>query len=161
MYLQKPPNVYSCLPVSFAMALDIPLKTLFDRIGHDGSEIVFPGPDPGCRRGIHIQECIDAAMGWGKAVTPVEVAPRIAPSLSVTPVNVLFGNFAGNFHRFTRVIKNGCGVITGSNAKWGHAVAYQLGFVYDPRGFEYEFSFDACERSGFVCNCAWNIATTL
>ena len=31
-----------CMPLAFAMALDMPVADILAAIGHDGSEIVFP-----------------------------------------------------------------------------------------------------------------------
>lgn len=54
---QENPNGWSCLPTAFACCLDVPVSEIFDWLGHDGSEILWPElPEPGCRYGFHIQE---------------------------------------------------------------------------------------------------------
>ena len=47
MELQQRPEPWMCMPLAFAMALDMPVADLLAAIGHDGSEIVFPNlPEP-------------------------------------------------------------------------------------------------------------------
>jgi hypothetical protein len=139
------------------MVLDVPVENFLRRIGHDGSGIAFPTePEPACRRGFHVQECIDVALRLGYAITPIELFPRHAPSFSVPPVRVLFGNEQGNLDRFARLIDSGRGVIAGHGRHWCHAVAYEHGAIYDPNGCVHPFS--ACEAHGFISLCAWNVS---
>ena len=64
MELQHRPEPWMCMPLAFAMALDMPVADLLAAIGHDGSEIVFPSlPEPLCRRCFHIQELIQVCLG--------------------------------------------------------------------------------------------------
>lgn len=157
MRLQQP-NRWSCLPTAFAMAVDISVKEFIRRIGHDGSKIAFPTqPEPTCRRGFHIQECIHVAHQSGYAVTPIELFPRHAPSLSVEPVTVLFGDEETNLERFAAIVNSGRGVITGHGRHCCHAVAYNRGTIYDPNGSVYRFSPSKCESEGFIGTCAWNV----
>jgi hypothetical protein len=93
----------------------------------------------------------------GYAVTPIELFPRHAPSLSVEPIAVVFGDEEGNRNRFENVIHTGRGVITGQGRRCCHAVAYDCGVIYDPNGSTYRFSFPNCESYGFIAVCAWNI----
>jgi hypothetical protein len=159
MRLQRQPNRWSCLPTSFAMVLDVPVEELLRSIGHDGSEIAFPTePEPACRRGFHIQECIDVALRLGCAVTPIELFPRHAPSFSVQPLRVLFGDEQGNLDRFARLIDSGRGIITGPSRVWRHAVAYDHGIVHDPKGFVYRYSISACQARGLIGSSAWKIS---
>jgi hypothetical protein len=140
------------------MAIGIPVGEFICRIGHDGSASAFPTePEPACRRGFHVQECIDVALSLGYAVTPIELFPRHAPSLSVAPLEILFGNEQGNRDRFARLINSGRGVITGHGRQCCHAVAYDRGMVHDPNGLVYRYSIPACEARGFIGACAWHV----
>ena len=134
-------NRWSCLPTAFARALGISLDEMIERIGHDGSRIVWPDlPEPGCRRGFHIQECIEVARLMGMSVMPVELYPRHAPTLDVEPITVLY---ADNVLRFNDFIKSTKGVLTGSTQRYEHAVAYDHG------------SYDG--GPNFIPTCAWSI----
>jgi hypothetical protein len=159
MRLQRQPNRWSCLPTAFAMALDVPVEEFLRRIGHDGSDIAFPAePEPMCRRGFHIQECIEVALKLGYSVTPIELFPRHAPSLSIPPLTIFFGDERTvNVERFAHFIDSGLGVITGYGRNCCHAVAYDHGSIYDPNGSEYRFSLTNCEMHGFIGICAWNV----
>ena len=58
------------------MVLDMPLADIFDEIGHDGSQIIWPDlPEPMCRRGFHPQELIDVCLARGYAATRIELSP--------------------------------------------------------------------------------------
>ena len=160
MRLQRQPNRWSCLPTAFAMALDIPVQTFLGYLGHDGSEVVFPTEsEPACRRGFHVQKCIDVALRLGYAVTPIELFPQHAPALDVTPVTITFGQ--PNERRFAAFIDAGRGVITGVSGNHGHAVAYEHGYIYDPAGHVYRYSLAACESHGLIGNCLWHVQRIL
>ena len=48
--LQRPPVRGTCLPTSFAMAMDRPVEIVAKCLGHDGSTVVWPDlPEPTCR----------------------------------------------------------------------------------------------------------------
>ena len=79
MRLLRKPERWMCLPTSFAMVLDLPLSAIFDEIGHDGSQIIWPDlPEPTCRRGFHPQELIHVCLNHGHAATRVELYPVLA-----------------------------------------------------------------------------------
>ena len=66
MKIQKQPNRWSCLPTSFAMILDVDVNELIRKIGHDGSEILWPNlEEPYCRRAFHIEEIAMVCYGLG------------------------------------------------------------------------------------------------
>lgn len=53
----KSTDKWTCLLDSFAMCLDIDPAIITKELGHDGSQIIWPGHyDPYCRRGFHIDE---------------------------------------------------------------------------------------------------------
>ena len=157
MELQHRPEPWMCLPLAFAMALDMPVADLLAAIGHDGGEIVFPSlPEPLCRRCFHIQELIQVALSRGMAVTPVELFPVLEPT-EAGPFHktVLYPD--NNWRRFEAAIQASRGVIDGSNARLRHTVAYDHGRVFDPRGPVYDYSRLACEAHQFYTRCAWRI----
>ena len=83
MELQQRPEPWMCMPLAFAMALDMPVADLLAAIGHDGSEIVFPSlPEPLCRRCFHIQELIQVALSRGLRRHAGRVVPRAATDRS-------------------------------------------------------------------------------
>jgi hypothetical protein len=78
MQLQLSPNGWSCFPTAAAIVLDVPVEELIKEIGHDGSEIVFPGlREPHCRRSFHLQEIINVCWKRGYALTPFESHPQL------------------------------------------------------------------------------------
>lgn len=160
------------MATSFAMALDVAVDYLMTVIGHDGSAIQFVGlPEPGCRRGHHIQECIEVCLRRGFSVTPVELFPAIRPTPQPLPPPgtsgsltihcdhpVMFGDtWNGNWSRFVHHLETSRGVITGQGRATGHAVAYDHGRIYDPDGREYDYSREACEARGFFTQYLWRL----
>jgi len=160
MRLQTKPNPWSCIGTAFAMVLDIPVADLFGLVGHDGSEIAFPAlPDPMARRGLHIQECINASVKLGYAVTPVELFPVIrATTPSAEEIVVFFGDDGlANWQRFEQTIRGSAGVRDGTGRQCFHAVAYDDGTIFDPDGDEYTYSRAACESRIFHPRRAWRV----
>ena len=130
---QRSPNRWSCLPTAFAIALGVSVREVIERIGHDGSEVAFPGlPEPERRRGFHIQECIDVAIALGVSVTPIEAFPRHSPTVGMDPIVIRFPE--GNEARFRRTIETTRGVLTGRGLRSRHAVAYDHRLIIDPNG---------------------------
>ena len=151
MQLQRKPNRWTCLPVSFAMVLDIPVQDIFNELGHNGSRILWPDlPEPMCRRGFHIQELIEIALRHGFAVTPFE----LSPVLQCEDKEYCFDE---RWTAFATVVANSTGVLTGSGVRTHHAVAYALGQIFDPDNGVYDYSKVACEGRLFYANCAWRI----
>jgi hypothetical protein len=147
---------WMCLPTAFAMALDMPVATLLATIGHDGSEIIFPGlPEPLCRRCFHVQELLQVALSRGFAVTPVELFPVLRPTDTGPHMTVLYPD--NNWRRFEETIRTSRGVIEGTGARFRHVVAYDHGRIFDPKGSLYDYSRLACEAHQFYSRCAWRI----
>jgi len=143
-----------CLPLAFAMALDVPVAELLEAIGHDGSAIAFPTlPDPLCRCCFHIQEFVQVALTRGYGATPVE----LFPVLQIYKFHKTINYPDGNWPRFDKIIQTSCGVLDGTGARYGHAVAYDHGRIFDPKGSVYDFSRLACEAHQFYARCAWRI----
>jgi|WetSurMetagenome_2_1015567.scaffolds.fasta_scaffold263931_2 hypothetical protein len=150
-------NSWCCMPAAFAIALNVDVLEFIQRIGHDGGEIIWPSlKDPCRRRGFHIQECIDVASKLGFSVTPFEMFPRHAPAEPVPAYTVVFGGTEeAAMRRFASIVYRTRGVLTGYTSAAGHAVAYDQGTVYDPRGIK--FAYDQCARYSFTPICAWSI----
>ena len=134
MLKQKQSNVWTCLPMSFAMVLDVPTQGIFDHCGHDGSEIVFPGyVDPYCRRSFHIQEMIDFCFYKRKYVIQIDDQPVSSNGLG-DQYSVKVAD-----HRMASYLWHGKGVLVGSINNKPHAVAWDpmSAIVYDPNGTNY------------------------
>ena len=125
---------WSCLAESAAMALGISYEELIEAVGHNGSTIIFPElPDPGCRRGFHMQEIIDVAIKKGFAVTPIEPLPCSTPDgLRVYTVGF-------TVERFQNHLAEGAGIVTGMKRKWRHAVFWNRGVHFDPATGKFSF----------------------
>lgn len=161
MLMQVMPGPGLCLSTSFAMALDIPVSSLLERLPPHTS-VVFEGlPAPLCWRGHHVQELIRLALDYRYAVTPCEMYPQIAPPRpGFENFVVSFG--ASNERAFADTLLMSRGVITGvvgvpGLGVIGHAVAYDHGYIYDPNGHEYFYEEDACEARKFYPQCAWRV----
>ncbi len=154
---QTKPNRWSCSITAAAMALNIPVAQLIERLGHDGSEIVFPKlPEPMCRRGFHSQELIHLAWNLGCAVTPIELHPRITTEFGSNSVHVMFDGFPdtnwqdNNLKRFMDILRHSAGVLEGAGKTCRHAVYYTNGMIYNPDGGPiYEFSKETCPEHNF------------
>jgi len=134
MKIQKSPNRWSCLATSFAMVLDTPLQDLIKEIGHDGSEIAFPGlPEPYQRRSFHIQEFVEPCLRRGFLLCPVEGHPMLGAMDRVIQVELPGGNQA----RLVRMLQSFQGVAVGNGRIGPHAVAWDRHQVYDPNGMIY------------------------
>jgi hypothetical protein len=146
MRLQKSPNAWSCLPTAFAIAIGCPVKNLIARLGHDGSDIQWPGlVEPLCRRGYHVQELVQLLWKLGYTVTPIESYSRMVPCHHQQQPLLI-----DNTLTFDHVVNSSRGVLTGKT-KFGHAVAYDHGTICDPRGL--------INPTDFSANCAWIINT--
>ena len=129
--VQKKINSWGCLPTSFAIVLGIDVKELYEKIGHDGGEIIDGGKEPYCRRGVHTQEVIDVCLGMGYAVTQIDCLPALKRKNSETPIYADDENEA----RVLKHLGNSAGVIVGSsisNIFKRHALVNNFGDIYDP-----------------------------
>ncbi len=72
-------NNWSCLPAAFAKGMGTTLDYMTELIGHDGSQIVWPGyPPPTDRRSFHIQEILHAVAMMSWSAMPVGPNPRLS-----------------------------------------------------------------------------------
>jgi len=149
MRLILQPNSWSCTIAAAAMVLDTSIKNLVEMIGHDGSEIMFPElPEPGKRRGFHIQEIVDCVFKFRYSVTPIEILPYSTPNNNKDDFPINFPG--GNKERLLRYLSNSKGLLTGISKKWGHTVAWTGKHILDPNGDIYPFS--DCKIN---INCYW------
>jgi len=154
--LQIKPHKWSCSVTAFAMALRVPVAELIEKIGHDGSQIIFPAlEDPMCRRGFHSQELIRVAWQYGFACTPIELFPRIESTCG--NYNCRLGqNESKCWEAFTDDIMMTFGVLEGQGRHCHHAVQYRHGVIWDPDdGDSYFYSRKACEDRSFFGNRLW------
>lgn len=158
MILQIKSHPWDCLVTSFAMALQLPVSTLVEMIGHGGGDIIFPyEPEPMCRRGFHVQECIVQALALGYCVTPVQLFPTLTCETGYATHPVIYGAEANNWGQFIHFIRTTSGVIEGHGRRCNHAVAYDRGRIFDPDGREYDYSNEACAARGFYTTCLWRV----
>jgi len=149
MILQRQPNLWTCTPTAWAMAIPLSLEQVLKEIGHDGSKIQRPDePEPRCRRGFHPQELVRVALKHGRSVTYVELFPVL---------NGLVLDQLDNWNYFKHLIQTSYGVIDGQGYCCNHSVAYSFGLIYDPAGEIYLYSKEACEKRGFFTQCLWRI----
>jgi hypothetical protein len=121
-------NRWSCLPTSFALVLKVPVQSIIDWIGHDGSEILWPDlPEPLKRRGFHIQELIDFCWMLKIAVTQFQAIPCSGSKYSHESYQV-----PQKEGRISLALKNQA-VITGETLQgMPHAIGWDGHIVLDP-----------------------------
>lgn len=113
------------------MVLGISLNEIIARIGHDGSEIVFPHlPEPQRRRCFHIQEMIAVSFSLKHPATEFQFNPCMTPN----GVDI-FEVPASGIRELMSVSK---GVLLGKGRQHGHAVAWDRRHIYDPLGMVYD-----------------------
>lgn len=153
MQLLQQPNRWSCLITSAAMVLDCRTGDLIDRLGHDGSQILWPTePEPLCRKGFQIEEIQYLALRYGRLFA--EFMPKLcyAPKPDRTPHWL---NFENDYHNVLK-IANGIMLGTYYGSDNAHAVAWNAKdeVIHDPAGrrvpldrFNVE-TFYACVTAG-------------
>ena len=131
MKLQKQPNRWSCLPTSFAILLNIDVSNIFDFLGHDGSDILWPDlDDPYCRRSFHLQEMVNYCLSTNHCVTTVTPKLGLVPSGSDDVhvyENILFPHYLHYYN----------GVMSGvTELDKPHAVVRYSREIFDPTSGE-------------------------
>lgn len=163
--LNQKKNSWSCLPIAFATALNIPTEAILIWLGHDGSEVVLAGlPEPLNRRGFHPQELIAFCLESNIAVTQVDLIPSGAGSKNeIHPRKFTIGKEdpIANFHRHLFNSKGvlGCRKMAGL----GHALSYvghrNHAIIKDPgtsEVFEYK-SLEDCEKRNLYLTNLWRL----
>jgi hypothetical protein len=144
-------NRWSCLPQAFAIALNLSLDEFIELIGHNGSAIMWPHlPEPLCRRGHTIQECIKVCLELGYSVTPIAVSYKHKPTPDTEPLNLYDREI------FNAQVLRSRGVLTGACKKCHHAVTYNHGIIMDG-GIIYLYSESNCLLHNFTPECLWRI----
>lgn len=136
------------------MSIAVDVAALVEELGHDGGRIIWPErQEPMCRRGFHIQEIIDLAWTHGWATTPFELFPTVGEAMSDALEVVHFKDDPeNNWNRFNTTIDNSMGILMGLGRRCKHAVHYRHGRLWDPDGYTYRYSVEACEEHGFYAN---------
>jgi len=129
------PNRWSCLAASFAMCLDISLEEVFEFLGHDGSEILWPElGDPFRRQSFHPQEMFDLCLQH--LVIPVTI--EYSPTVVVDGTSYCTMSVESCQERFQDFLQNHTGVLGGTGQTGTpHAVAWDKSKCIDPRGDSY------------------------
>jgi len=141
MKLIKQPNSWSCTVAAAAMAFDYEIEEVIKWIGHDGSEVVHPGlKPPACFKGFHMQEIIDLGFLTGLSMTCIEAKPSQTPDGEHIHDITKWGTFWFNcVQRFEFYVDNNKGILIGKARKFWHAVAFEKGIIFDPRGRIYPY----------------------
>jgi hypothetical protein len=115
------------------MVLDVPVQKIINAVGHDGSEIIFPGLSPPYnRRSFHIQEMIDTCILRNYAVVEIQRFPvGEVDCLHVYHIPVSNGRLNYYLVNYNSVL-----VGTGKSGQ-PHAVAWDKHNVFDPNGTTY------------------------
>lgn len=128
------------------MVLEMSLERMLDRIGHDGSEIIYPDlPEPRCRRSFHVQECLQVLDALGYAATAFDaIGMLVTDDVHQTEIS-----FATDFENH---LQTSNGVIMGQGCHNRHAVAIADKMIYDPNGYEYDWDslIDHINRGVFI-----------
>jgi len=125
-----------CTIVSAAMLLDMEVEDIIQRLGHDGTTVVFPElPLPQNQCGVHIQELIDVFIKYSYGLMPIDAVP-----CSTTDGQNQFDVFTATAaeRRFNRALSLWDGLVSGETIRGiGHTCAWNFREqrLYDPRGF--------------------------
>ncbi|MEE9548725.1 MAG: hypothetical protein V3V68_05155 [Nitrosomonadaceae bacterium] len=146
MKLIKQPNSWSCMAAAAAMAFDCEIIDITERVGHKGNEVVHHGlKPPACFKGFHIQEITDVGWVLGYSMTCIDAQPVQTPDGKLEYDITKWGLFDNCEQRFEHYIDFNSGILIGKARKYWHAVAFDKGTIYDPRGRIY--SIDDCDLS--------------
>ena len=126
MIFIKQSNGWSCTACAFAMACYITLEEFIEKVGHDGSEIMFSDlPEPLCRKGFPFPECIQVCLRLDLTVTPIDFKPKCT-SDDTHSYELDHTDFANQMMREYQ------GVISGMGVRIHHTVAWDGKQIYDP-----------------------------
>lgn len=119
-----------CTLVAFSQALECPVDTLIQCLGHDGKRVVFPElAEPKCYAGFHIQEWVDVCRKLGFALVLIEKECYSTPDGSPEHIHCVE---ALDMERFAGHLRESDGVLFGRPASGvGHAVAWKDQWILD------------------------------
>jgi hypothetical protein len=134
MITQVQPSAWSCFPTALAMCLDVPVQRMFDLLGHDGSEILWPElPEPLRRRSFAFQEMIHLAYLHGYALCSFQPTFYVRPTMEVGPYTL-----DAPPEYLADKLRKHQGVLTGvASGGSRHAVAWDGQSILDPNGTIY------------------------
>lgn len=148
---QLSPNAWSCLATAFAMVLEVPVAHVFDYVGHDGGDVVWPDlPEPYKRRSFHIQELVRVAHLLGYSCTPFEPSPMLASGLALDrePFPV-----PGHEAVMREAMDGAAGVLVGQmESGIGHAMAWDGQAAINPSD-----RLRGPVRDVFSVGCFWRV----
>lgn len=128
---QKQPNSWSCLPTAAAIVIDMDVADFINQIGHDGSEVRWPGTRRP-QRSFHLQEIIDVLHSQGYSATVFETNPQLG-SYYESDTRSIF-SFEQKRKRLNRLLLGFQGILIGFDGSTPHACAFNNGVVYDTDG---------------------------
>jgi len=143
-------NRWDCLPTAFAMCMDILPVEIFEYLGHDGSEKLWPElEEPYCYRSFHIEEMIDFALSFMYCPVMVSRSPYYTPKYAFNEdqcanglhlISACFPYGEQAEDRFLNHISRWNAVLLGETKSGKpHAVAWcsDEERIFDPEGFKY------------------------
>jgi hypothetical protein len=139
MIIQVSPNRWSCVPSAFATATNIPLASLIETIGHDGSEVIYPDlGEPYRRRAFLLDEVAVALLEHGWIVAKYETKPAFA----VDQDHIYYHDYTRDkLELISKLMTCSIGVVAGilrtDKREINHAAAWDGKECFDPLGFIY------------------------
>lgn len=131
MKLLQQPNRWSCVPTAFAMTANLTAEEFIFRLGHDGSEILWPSlEEPLKRKGFSINECLVAAIPKLYAYLPTISCYCPGPNLPECIIR-----FKPDYIK--HLIKGQVAILAGTVSGHRHCVAWNGEKVFDPNGTIY------------------------
>lgn len=117
-------NNWSCLPRALSALINIPVESIIETIGHDGSEIISTEPSPYNRRGFCVAELIAASYKLNHPLHQLEIKDSDG--------RLLFNKnqLALIYDRHELLL---FGLVNGGP----HAVIRRNNWIYDPAGYNY------------------------
>jgi hypothetical protein len=148
MKLLLQPNRWSCLPTAVAMVMRVTPKEVFDFLGHDGSQIVWPClAEPFCRRSFHLEEMLEFCLDRLVYPTVLNVDTSYAP-MDGLPDFLPYPNQ----DRILNHLSDHDAVLIGERDGNRHAVAWDQNMILDPEGLQYDLSEFTVETIMLVRN---------
>ena len=138
MKLQKQPNHWSCLATAFAIVLDVDVEKIFNFIGHDGSEVIWPHlEEPMKRRAFHPRELINYCFVSGFAAIHFDLEAASAAGYNNEEITIYELPPMDERYLDSLMINNHGVLIGRTIANRPHAVAWTQDTIYDPNGRTY------------------------
>lgn len=140
MKLKLSETCVDCIPMSFAMCMDVHIDKIYRLIGHNGKKVIDPSEkEPFCYSGFHIHELIAAAWQLGFKVTEFNLQNYLKSEkgdiILAVPIQ------KAKDHMYNAMNKAN-GVLMGrmSYTRAPHAVAwdFQERQIFDPAGLVYD-----------------------